>query len=434
MRGRVLIIAHCFPPARAIGAQRPCGLAKYLARSGWEPVVLTVRRPGAGPEGIEVVATGYTDRLAAVKRLAGFDSGSGVHQQMGIPVTKHYSYPTWKSKAIRTVREIVAFPDEERGWYRHAVESASRYMEDRGVDAVISTSFPVTSHLIARKLKSRYGVPWIADLRDLWTQNHYYGKSGALRFLERRLEIRTLSSADALVTVSGPLADELGGLHRGKDIWCITNGFDPDDFSGTDPGLTEKFSITYTGRLYNGVRDPSMFFETAAGLIESGDIDRAGMEIVFYGPREEWLMADIKKYGLEDVARVYGPVSRQEAIRKQEGSQLLLLLLWNDKREKGVYTGKLFEYLGSRRPILAIGGANSIVKDLLADTGAGRFAENKGQLAEVLMRYYREFTGSGQIRYRANGALEQYSYLSIARRYSKLLDKVTQAGTKGWKA
>ncbi len=448
MTGRVLIIAYSFPPAGAIGARRPYGLAKYLPHFGWEPVVLTVGHPagespeGNGAEGIGVLATDYTDRLALIRKLAGFDSGAGVHQQMGIPVTKHFGYPTWKSKAIKVLREIVAFPDEERGWYGHAVKSASRFMDRRRVDAIISTSFPVTSHLIARKLKRKYAVPWIADLRDLWTQNHYYGKSGAMRFLERLLEMRTLSSADALVTVSEPLADALRGLHRGKDVRCITNGFDPDDFRGIQSSPGKKFSITHTGRLYNGMRDPSVLLETAAGLIGAGDIDRAAMEISFYGPREEWLSADINKYGLEDVARVCGPVPRSEAIKKQKGSQLLLLLLCNDEREKGVYTGKLFEYLGSRRPILAIGGPDSVVRDLLAGTCSGHYAANKTELSAILMRYYREFASSGEIGYRANDTLEHYSYDSIARQYSRVLNNVVEgvvegvaeAERAGWKA
>ncbi len=431
MKGKVLIIAYCFPPMQVIGSQRPYGLAKYLKHFGWDPTVLTIRHAGNFPRGIRVLPTEYSDRIASIKRLAGFNPAAGVHQQMGIPVTKHFSYPALRSKAIKAFRELVAFPDEEIGWYGHAVETASRLMDEEKIDAIISTSFPVTSHLVAKKLKQKYGVPWIADLRDLWTQNHYYGKFEAVRFLERRLELKTLSCADALVTISQPLADALKGLHAGKDVRCITNGFDPDDFKGAPSNLTEKFSITHTGRLYNGRRDPSMLLEATARLISENRIDSTDMEIAFYGPSEEWLTADINKYGLKDIVKVRGSVPRQEAIWKQKESQLLLLLLWNDERERGVYTGKLFEYLGARRPILAIGGANSIVKDLLADTGSGRLAEDSRQLETILMQYYREFKSSGEVAYHANDRLEYYSYNSIARQYSRILYEVTALRPNG---
>ncbi|MDA8325199.1 MAG: hypothetical protein M0033_03180, partial [Nitrospiraceae bacterium] len=272
-----------------------------------------------------------------------------------------------------------------------------------------------------------YGVPWIADLRDLWTMNHYYDKLGVIRFFERRLEMRTLSCADALVTVSQPLADALGTLHKGKDVQCITNGFDPDDFNGIPTRLSKKFSITYTGMLYNGKRDPAILLKTTARLIEENRIDRAKMEIVFYGPNEEWLTGDINKYRLQDVVKICGLIPRDEAIRKQKESQVLLLLLWDDEREKGVYTGKLFEYLGSRRPILAIGRSNSIVKDLLSDTGAGHFVSDRLQLEKILMRHYHEFISNGEVGYHANDRAEDYSYLTIAGKYSRILNRCVPA-------
>lgn len=423
---KVLLIAFYFPPLDLSGSQRPCGLAKYFPHFGWEPTVLTMRHRGTFPMGIKVIATDYTDRIASVKRLTGFSTSTGIHQQMGIALEKNFNYHSWKSKAIKFFKELIAFPDPEAGWYRHAIESASEFMDKEKMDAIISTSYPVTSHMVAKKLQEKFEVPWIADLRDLWTQNHYYDKYAAVRFFERRLEKKTLSSADALVTISQPLADSLKTMHPGKDVRCVTNGFDSEEFRPVKAVLDKKFSITYTGTLYNGRRDPLMLLEAMAELISERIIDRARTEILFYGPREEWLEGEIDKYGMKDIAKVCGLISREQAIRKQKESQLLLLLLWNDKKEIGVYTGKLFEYLGSRRPILAIGGGNNIVKDLLADTGAGYFAYDKMQLKKIIMQCYREYKGGGEVLYHANGKTEEYSYLSIAGKYSKILNGVIE--------
>ncbi len=422
---KVLIIAYCFPPMPAVGSQRSYKLAKYFQYFGWEPTILTVERPGDLPGDVRVIATAYTDRIVSIKRMIGFDPGTGVHEQWGIPVTKNFNYPTWKSKTIGFVRQVIAFPDDARGWYRHAVKTASELLDKEKVDAVISTSYPVTSHLIARKIKQQYGIPWVADLRDLWTQNHYYRKSGIVSFFEQRLEMKTLSDADMLVTISEPLVDVLKSRYLNKDVRCVTNGYDPDDFEASSTGLAENFTITYTGSLYNGKRDPSMLLETIAELIKEGKIARDRAEIRFFGTHEEWLVDDIKKYGLNDVVKVCGLVSREQAIKKQKESQLLLLLLWNDKDEKGVYTGKIFEYLGSQRPILAIGGSGSIVKELLTSTNSGHFAENKRQLKTILLQYYQDFIAAGTVKYSCNGKLKDYTYNSIAEKYSSILNEVT---------
>lgn len=426
MAKKVLIIAYCFPPLPVIGSQRPYGLAKYLRRFDWDPIVLTIKHPGNSPAGIEVIESDYTDRIASIKKMIGLKSDTGIHQQLGLEITKNFNYSTWKSKLIKFIREIVAFPDDESGWYDYAVKAGSELLDRERVDALISTSFPVTSHLIARKLKQKHGIPWVADLRDLWTQNHYCRKYNFINALERRLEVKTLSDADALVTVSGPLADTLKSLHEGKDVRCITNGYDPDDFTATATKLTEKFTITYTGRLYNGLRDPLMLFKVTARLIMENKIDRDLIEIRFFGGREDWLVGDIEKFALQNVVRLYGSIPREEAIERQKESQLLLLLLWNDKKEEGVYTGKLFEYLGSKRPILALGGANSIVRELLTSTNSGCFAENEKQLEDIILLHYRDFVESGEVRFNSDKTIGDYSYSSIARKYSVLLDEVAR--------
>ncbi len=424
MKKKVMIIAYHFPPLQAIGSQRPYGLAKYLPRFGWEPIILTIKRSGNSPFGIKVIATDYTDRIASIKKAIGFNSTKGVHEQLGIPETKNFDYSTWRSGTIKFWREIVAFPDRQKGWYKYAVKAASDFMDKEKVNAVISTSFPVTAHLIARTLKLKYGVPWVADFRDLWTQNHYHSEFNAVRLLQRRLELKTISDADMLVTVSEPLADNLKELHGSKDVFCVTNGFDSEDSPTASTKLTAKFTITYTGQLYNGKRDPSMLLETVAKLIKEGQIDGDLIEVRFFGLQEAWLTNEIRRHGLERVATVYGLISREEALKKQRESQLLLLLLWNNKNEKGVYTGKIFEYLGSKRPIVAIGGSESVVKDLLDKTHAGRYAGNNDELETIIMQYYSEFVEFGETKYAANGNVGDYMYDSIAKRYSDLLNNL----------
>jgi len=419
---KVLIIAYSFPPRPDVGSQRPYRLAKYFPDFGWEPIVLTAKLLGEPPEGIKIIETNYKDIDSAIKSRFGFNPEKGLHEQLGIRITKDFNYQTWKSKFIKLIKEIIYFPDAQRGWYKYALKSASECLEREEVDAIISTSSPVTAHLIARKLKRKYKILWIADLRDPWTQNPYVNKFGLIRYFERRLELKTLSNADALVTVTDPWLDLLGALHKNKEILCVTNGYDEDDFPDLTTKLTNKFVITYTGILYNGKRDPSLLFKVISQLIVENKINRDLIEIRFYGPKEDWLVEEIKKYKLEGIANVYGRIPREEVLKKQKESQLLLVLLWNNKNEEGFCPAKIYEYFGSRRPVLAIGGHGGVVKDLLAITDAGRFADNSDNLRDILLNYYQEFIQLGEVRYNGNANIENYSYKLIAKRYSEILN------------
>jgi len=419
---KVLIISYNFPPRSTIGSQRPYRISKYLPQYGWEPIVLTASLPGRPPEGIRVIETDFKDTIKGIKSKAGFNTEETLHEQLGIAVSKDYNYPTIKSKVIKMASELIAFPDKKKGWYEFALQSATKLLSKEKVDIIISTSAPVTSHLIAKKLKKDFKIPWIADLRDLWTQNHFYNKFKVIKYFEKNLELRTLSDADALVTVTEKFRETLTKLHRGKRVFCITNGFDTDDFLETSTKLTSKFSITHTGQLCDGRREPFLLFEVISKLISENAINKELIDIRFYGPRQSWISNDIEKYNLNGVVSFGGFIHREEALERQKESQLLLLLLDKDNNEKDVYPAKVFEYFGARRPILAIGGREGIIKGLIAETSSGKFAENHEILKNVILKYYWEFINLGEVQYCGNGSIENYTYRSIAKKYSEVLN------------
>ena len=264
--------------------------------------------------------------------------------------------------------------------------------------------------------------PWIADFRDLWATNLDNPNGPLFRLADRVLERRWLRSADALVTVSRPWADRLRDLYPDKAVQVITNGFDPDDFAQrSDPN--GYFSISYTGQLYAGRRDPTLLFEVVHELIEEGNIAREKLRIAFYGPSEPWMQALIERYDLQGVVTLHGVVSRSEALQRQRESQILLLLGWANPQETGQHTGKLFEYFGSRRPILAVGGVRGVLTEALEETGAGIHALSKSQLREFLIQSYAEFRERGEVRFRGNpDELMKYTHPAMARNFSALLD------------
>jgi glycosyltransferase involved in cell wall biosynthesis len=422
---KCLLIAYFFPPYRNIGALRPYKLSKYLPGCGWEPVVLTSKAPGIPPGGIRVISADYKDVVASFKKAVGLDSGKSLHEKLNINVTKKYDYPTLKGKIIKGARDIITFPDEKKGWYGFAYKSACDFLDHNRVDAIISTSPPVITHLLAKKLKIKYKIPWIADFRDPWTQKSVDHRMGIIKYLDRKLEKKTISSADLLISVSAPYVDKIHSLHKKKKIFCITNGFDPEDFCSPAPKLTEKFTITYTGVLYNGRRDPSLLFKALHQLISEGSIEKDLLEVRFYSKKEAWLTDEVVKNKLNGVVDIRGLVPRDEVIEKQRESQLLLVLRWDNKEEGGNIPAKMYEYFAAGRPIIYVGGCGGIIKDMLDHTNSGRFAENNvASIKAALMHYYREFLEQGSVSYQGNSNIEEYNYNLIAKKYSEALNSL----------
>ncbi len=419
---KVLLVAHYFPPHTYVGAQRPYRLAKYFPKYGWEPIVLTVKRSDIPPEGIKLVETPHKDIKGVLKSKFGLNPDKGTHHQLGLTLSKNDNFTNWKSKIIKLVNEVVCYPDSEKGWYQFAIKFASKFLLKERVDAIISTSSPVTSHLIARKLKQKHKIPWIADLRDPWMQNPYHNKYPIIKYFERRLELRTLSDADVIVTVTDPWIRLFQKLHMKKRIVCVTNGFDKDDFPKIPTKLTRKFTLTYTGSLYNGKRDPTLLFEVIEQLIIEKRINKDLIEIRLFSQKEAWLMEEVNKYNLSGVVNYYGQIPREEALKKQRESQLLLLLLWDNKNEEGFCPAKVYEYLGAGRPIIAIGGKEHVTRDLLEKTNAGKYTWNADTLKNVLLNYYMEFVESGEVKCHGNNCIENFEYRSIAKKYSEILN------------
>ncbi len=406
-----------------IGGVRLYGLAKYLPEYGWNPIILTPALPGEPDSRFHIIQTPYDDAVARWKKRMGFNPKKSLNKQFG--VTRMKNQHSIMDCLAYLPSEIISYPDDKKGWYKHAVQGGDKFLQSERVDAILSSSYPVTCHLIAKAFAEKYHIPWIADLRDLWTQNPYLNHCALRRFAEKRLELRTLNKASAIVTVSKPLAEDLSRLHTHKTVYVITNGFDPEDACFDPPELTEKLTITYTGALYNGKRDPLMLFEALKNLIRDGIIDPDRVEVRFFGSQDPWLFDDIRDANLDGIVKVFGFIPRDQALQKQRESQLLLLLLWNNPQERGVYTGKVFEYLAAGRPIIALGGLDeNVVKDLVNETQAGHYSSSLKDLEAVLSKYYLEYMRTGAIAPTNKGAALKYSHLEMAKKFAGVLDKI----------
>ncbi len=433
MSKQVLIITYFFPPHPEVGGIRLRGLAKYLPEFGWEPIILTSPLPEKPDPQFKVVQTDdLGDIITYLKQKFGLNENRLIEDQVGT-LSRYYDkkinlFPKIIKLLKRLVKEIIAYPDEYKQWRSIALAKTHELLRNEKFDALISSSYPFTCHLIAKGIKVRYSIPWIADLRDLWTRNHYYPYSPIRKLFERGLELKTLSFADALVTVSDPLAQKLRTLHKGKPVYVITNGFDPDEVK--EKPLTKEFTITYTGYLYKGKRNPGSLFKAIAELINERMIERQKIKIRFYGiSGDHWLENEIQKYHLEDVVSMNPKIQRDIALDKQRESQILLLLNYDHPEEAGVYTGKLFEYLAAKRPILAIGGPRGVVTELLEETRAGVHPLNYEELKKVLLEFYNEYKTCGYVPYKGNEEkISKYSHREMAKRFAELLEIITKMG------
>lgn len=421
---KVLIIGNFWP--YRYGSRRAVALARYLPEFNWQPIMLTAplfEKPG--PE-FTVIETPYRDTLSFWKKAIGInredpsgDLRSRVKERFGMT-----SKNSFMDFLLTRCGEIVNYPDSEKGWAPFATTAATKLLEQETIGAVISL-WPVTSNLVARRLKTKFQIPWVADFCDLWSQNHGYPYSPLRKFIDKRLELKTLSSADVLVTISHPWAEKLRKLHKGKTIGMITSGFDPAEVNAPPAKLTAKFTITYTGTIHTNWQHPSKLFAALHSLISNGALDANDIEVRFYGINEDWLDKEIKQYELSHIVKQYGIVPKETALAKQRESQLLLLLDWDDPVERGVHTGKIFEYLGTRRPILTTGGAeDGVVAQLLSETKAGVHATTVEDIENKLKELYAEYKAKGAIAYRGDeAAVNQYNLREMARKYADVLNK-----------
>lgn len=382
---RILLVSYYFPPTNAIGAVRVGKLAKYLLAQGHDVRVLTAAEPYL-PKSLPVefperrIVRTRTVDLDRLPLKIFRDHSMGIQQSFaGEPLAV-----TWLAKIYKT---FITIPDGQIAWLPFALRVGRRILRNWRPDLIYASAMPFTSLLIAHQLSRKFEVPWVAELRDLWVDSHYYEYPFWRRALENGLEKLTLASASAMVTVSEPLSQTLRGKY-GKPTSVILNGFDPEDYAHDQTGLGAEpncIRIVYTGLIYPRRRDPSPLFEALRQL----GPERRHFIVDFYGRRLPEIAMLAKQYGVADVVRIHDPVPYKDAVRLQTEADVLLLLLWDTAGERGVYTGKLFEYLGARRPILCLGPKAGVAADMIRDRKAG-FIENDPDIIANQLRTWLE--------------------------------------------
>lgn len=440
MSKKVLMIAYLYPPVWEIGTMRSLKFSTYLPQEGWQPVILTVRRGRPAVEErpeLDVIRTRWINIKSTINYLLrrGRSNRSEHEHATLTDVNKKPQLPLFLH-CKKLLQDLLFFPDDCIGWYPFGVKEGLRAIKDFNIKAIYSSSSPVTAHLIAHSLKHKTGLPWVADLRDQWTQNPTGQKNRAVGWVESNLEKHILSTADAVLTVSEPLAAQLRQIHPrlSERIQVITNGFDPEDFKSTVLEAPEKFTITYTGQLYQLRRNPEPLMAALAELLGDGLLSPEEMEIKFVGELNPALFNLAAKYNLEKSITVTGRVPYPEALKAQQQSSILLVMVHNDTSCQGEFTGKVFEYFGAGRQILALVPKGNVIENLLEVTRAGKAISPNDipAIKEALLRWYREYKDFGAPVYSPDQEkVGRYTRQNTTRSLASLLDKLVKLQEPG---
>lgn len=402
---KVLIVSYYFPPTNVIGAVRISKFTKYLPEFGWEPVVLTTDTIKGIPETLpleldknNVIRTsyhGFHDWF--IQKLVGIENGSftGYDLQNN---NKHISLREIASKCINLLipKSIAPFIYrllyEPMSWYRYAVRAGLELTKNNQFDIIFSTFGPTVDHIIASQLHKQTNIPWIAEFRDQWS----FIQPEPFYFFDKQWEKRTLKLSNLLIAVTPTLARELESFHS-KQTVLITNGFDESDYE-IDVNVTPNFNITFTGNIYPGKRDPTPIFQALAQLRKKGLIYPKNIEVRFFGGNVRTYIPPIAaKWGVADFVKMGGNIEFKESIKKQMEATALLVLEWNDPKGSGILSGKIFEYFGAKKPVLATGFKGGDLDKLLQETGCGIMSNNVNEIENILLNWLEEFRVSKNI-------------------------------------
>jgi len=332
---KVLIISYAFPPMGGIGVMRTAKMVKYLRLFGWEPQVLTTKN-GFSRYNDESLLTEIPQDVK-ITRINYFDL---LNWPLG-----HFWQSFWQYYGYK----YLFYPDREVLWASRALKKAVEIVKKEKIDLIFTSSAAYSNHWIAQLVKAQTGVKWVADFRDEWTNNpelkfaNSYHKKRA-----EELEKEFVNQADFVTTASEPITDYVKSLALYKEKFeTVTNGFDPEDFPENPYKPSEFCRLLYAGTLYGGARETA--FEEAIK-----ELNLPKLKVEYMGQN--------------------GYLPHKEAVRQMQQADALLILL-SPKTRQSVYSGKVFEYLAARRPILALTPKGNQLEKLINDLQVGTTVE-----------------------------------------------------------
>ena len=349
-RRHVLVVAYYFPPMGGSGVQRVAKWCKYLPENGWDVTVLTVE-PGAyfafdegmlaevEEAGVQIVRTRSSDPTQA---------GSG-RKEVDLP-------SEWKRRLFAWVTGLFFIPDNKRGWMKPAMEAFRDIEKTHKIDLVLSSAPPYTSFLLGAAISQAQSLPHVMDYRDDWLDNprHRYPTSWH-RARHRVLERKALATSSQVLAINQEIGDRIQTRVPEADIVVLPQGYDPSDLThGEHAGRPDgKVRFLYAGMFYDA-QQPDVFLKGVAEAIDADPSLRSRFELRFVGLFPDNKLPLISSLGLDGLVNFTGYLSHAETVQELMSADVLWMTIGHQEGEEMISTGKLFEYMGTRKPILAL--------------------------------------------------------------------------------
>ena len=425
MHKKALIITYYWPPAGGPGVQRWLKFVKYLPDYNIQPIVYCPKNPSYPiidesltkelPKDIVILKQPIKEpyKLARLfSKKAASTISSGV-----IPKEKKQSVI---EKVMLFVRGNFFIPDARKNWVKPSVDFLTDYIQKENIETIITTGPPHSLHLIGLQLKQKLDVKWIADFRDPWTTIGYHKKlklTKASQLKHQDLELKVLNSADQLIVTSENTKREFE-FKTNQPIAVITNGYDTT--ISEKPKKDSKFTIAHIGSLLSE-RNPKHLWEALSELINENEAFKADFELKLIGVVSDDVLQEIYSHNLKDYTNVVGYVSHDDAIKAQMQSQVLLLIEIDSEDTKAIIPGKLFEYMISNTPILAIGPKDSDVERIIKSTNTGTyfFYEANNTLKSQILAYFNAYKENSLVTQPIG--LKPYSRKELTKTLSELI-------------
>jgi glycosyltransferase involved in cell wall biosynthesis len=282
-------------------------------------------------------------------------------------------------------------------------------------------------HLIALGLKKRLNIKWIADFRDPWTSIDFYRTLLLTKYADRkhhRLEKEVLDQADQIIVVSETMKQEFSGL-TSRSIVVIPNGFDEETGPEERIEPDRKFSIIYTG-IMNQAREPKKLWQVLIELINEDKNFAEDVELLFIGNIDYSIIENLTALKLDHIFRKIDFMPHDKVIHYQKKARILLLPLNDAPNARGIVTGKLFEYLAARRPIIAIGPTDGDAASIINETRSGRifgFNDSENLKNHIFELYVKFRAGNLDV---DSFQIEKFSRRNLTAELAKVLTKLSR--------
>jgi glycosyltransferase involved in cell wall biosynthesis len=424
---KLLIITYYWPPAGGPGVQRWLKFVKYLPEFNIQPIVYVPENP-TYPIIDKGLQSEVSEKAIILKKKIvepyGFASflGKNKTKKISSGIIPNQKKQSFVEKTLLWVRGNIFIPDARFLWVKPSVTYLKKYIQENDIDTIITSGPPHSLHLIGLQLKKELTIKWLADFRDPWTTIGYHKALKLSSYAEKKhkdLEKEVLNSADTIIVTSKTTKTEFQVI-TSRPIEVITNGYDIEHVEKQP--LDNKFSLAHIGSFLSE-RNPRILWQALQELVTENETFKNDFQLKLIGATSQELLDTISEFELTNYVLNLGYVSHQEAVEHQRKSQVLLLIEINSDETKSIIPGKLFEYMISERPIIAIGPEGSDFAEIITSTNTGVFFtyDKKEELKAILLNYY-ELYQKNNLKVNAVG-LQKYFRKSLTEKLVELIKK-----------